>query len=273
MSTLAGLTAVSNAQSLGSALNYDILVLDNGQSLLGPGTLRGEVGYSDATTTDNKASVAFQGNLYVHSNVNGFRRDSGFTASGGTIYTSGYDTQLDGANADIVTFANDVARLGSTVHYGEYQSTSRGAFSYSSTQNQTILDFTKLELRGEDFTLTGRDGFDDKFIIRISSNIVFERSEIVLNNLDHTDVIWYNTGGASFDLHGAVGNFYGTIVSPGSGQVVIGDVDFTGAVIARNMKLGTDFNFTGQTTIPEPSSSVMFLGGFGWLMLGRRRKS
>jgi hypothetical protein len=149
----------------------------------------------------------------------------------------------------------------------------------------TVLDFEELDLDGETFTLNGRSGGMDQFIIRVSDAFEFKASDLKTTNLNVDNVIWYYSGDDKFDLHKSDGGkggkggkggdpadfmkFTGTIIAP-NGEVRLGEVDFTGRVFGTDLKLGSGFKFQGA--VPEPSSSLMLVIGAGSLLLVRRRK-
>ncbi|MGJ8697117.1 MAG: collagen-binding domain-containing protein [Verrucomicrobiaceae bacterium] len=274
MSTLVGLTAVANAQSLGSAANYDLLLLQNGQATLKEGNLGGAVGFGYNSKVGLDKDVYISGDIFVHSRIGEFKADDDYAQVSGNTYFSGYDTQLDKAHEDAVTFANKVSAsdYSVTAAFGNFKSDDKGAFSFSSSMSQTVLDFGGLEMKGSNFTLNGRAGQNDRFIIRISDQLKFENSNVVLNNLNRDNVIWVKSGDKNFDLHkNNYGEFSGTIVAL-DGQVILGEVDFAGSVIGSDLKLGSGFVLSG-TSIPEPSSSLLLLSGLSGLMLVRRRQS
>jgi hypothetical protein len=276
--TITVLTAVTNAQqtTLLTAEVYDILVLEGGElkELKDGNYGSGRIGIGQNASAKIKDTAVFNGELYAHSSAS-YNADAGFGPIA-SINLLGYDSEMAQASNDALGYASYLDTLSSTASYGDYDGSSGndGQFSFSSSQSVTVLDFDKLEMDGTDFLLTGRSGSDDKFIIRMSKDISFDQSDVVLTNLDHRDVVWYNTGSKDFDLHHSASTFSGTILSP-NGRAVIGDVAFTGAVIGTDLKFGTGADFTGQSSlnlVPEPSSSLLLLSGLSGLMLVRRRK-
>lgn len=107
--------------------------------------------------------------------------------------------------------------------------------------------------------------------------------QTILNNLDHTRVIWLMGSGVTdltqpdpglLDLHSVNGgNFAGQIFNTALSRdaTILGDVTFKGSVYASGMKFGTDISFTGSS-VPEPSSVILFSGlMLASLSLHRRR--
>lgn len=270
----ATLTAVANAQTLGTAGAYDILVLNGGEISMKDGGYGGQIGIGQESKGGFEDSAIFSGNLYSHSTVD-YSAKAGFDTPNNNIFLSGFDTELEQAVTDAKKYADDLSALGATASFGAYSGKDSGPFSFSASMNQTVLDFTKLIMEDSNsFTLTGRGGFNDKFIIRVAEDVLFDQSDVILENLDHRDVVWYKMGNKDFDLHKAgFSKFQGTILAL-EGQVILGEVDFTGSVIATELKLGSGAEFTGQSTmVPEPSSSLLLLGSLGGLMFLRRRQS
>jgi len=257
-----GFSASVSAQTLGSALNYDILVLNGGKMELTDGNqLYGNVGYSDGVEAKkNKDVQDFQGTLYVHS---GAKFNPGNISPSGGIFTSGFDAQLNQANVDVLNYASYLSGLTADLSFG---GTYKDAFSFTTTQSLTVIDFNKVDTQNKDFTFTGRAGEMDQVIIRIGEEFKFKGGNVNLFNLDQTDVIWYLDSNKTFDLHKGHSNFAGTIVVP-EGKIILGETFFTGQVYGDEIKMGSGFAFQ----VPEPSSSLMVLLGAGGLLLRRRR--
>lgn len=275
--TLIGTASLCSAQSLESAASYDILILNDGKISIEEGNVWGQAGYSEGVDADkNKDEANYNGTLYVHTKVNKFKSEPGFTSGGGVIFTSGFDSELDQANVDANNYITYLGSLSSTSNFNDYKSKDDGAFSSTSTSSLTVLDFKKLEMEGLNFTLNGRSGFNDTFIIRTRNELLFSKgANVVLNNLDRRNVIWFHDTDKDFDLHkNDSALFEGTIIAP-EGKTVLGEVDFRGSVIGGDeIKIGSGVRFQGTTTfIPEPSSSLLILTSLGGLVFARRKQS
>lgn len=268
---LAVSAASASAQSLGSAAKYDIFSLNGGTlELKDANQLFGQVALSNnSELTGGKETQNFDGTIFAHTGAD-IDDVGGLNPSNGIQSSAMINAAINQANADVAAYVSYLNGLSATQTYGKQES----AFSFNSSMGLTVLDFTEIDLDGENFTLNGRAGGNDQFVIRISDDFEFKEADLVLNNLATDNVIWYFSGDGGFDLHKSDSDnfmkFAGTIVSP-EGQVRLGEVEFTGRVIGSELKLGSGFDFTG-TTVPEPSSSLMVLIGAGSLMLVRRRK-
>ena len=254
-SVLAVSATSANAQSLGAAAKYDIFVQDNGKlELKDANQLFGLVAVSDGAVLDGKNEAnTFTGAIFEHTGGS-IINDSGLDPSGGTHSSAAIDIDIDQANADLTSYIGHLSGLTATASFGNQTS----SFSYTSTMGVTVLDFTKVDLDQESFTLTGRAGGTDQFIIRTSDFLEFKESDLILNNVSVDNVIWYHSGTSNFDLHKSGGKgtdpadymkFAGTIIAPDAKEVRLGEVDFTGSVYGSNLKLGSGFVF-----VPEPSS-------------------
>lgn len=257
-----GITTSASAQTLGSAANFDILVLNGGKIELKDGNqLFGDVGYSNGVDATKNSNVQdFVGGLYVHS---GAKFKPGNINPSDGIFTSGFDSILNQANVDVANYASYLSGLSSDL---SFSGTYKDHLSFFSTGAISVIDFNKVDTTGKDFTFTGRLGETDQIVIRISDEFKFKGGNINLVNLEASDVIWYLSSDKKFDLHKGFSNFQGTIVAP-DGEIVLGETIFTGQAYGQEMKLGSGFAFQ----VPEPSSSLMVLLGAGGLFLRRRR--
>ncbi|QTN32480.1 PEP-CTERM sorting domain-containing protein [Akkermansiaceae bacterium] len=265
----------ANAQSLGAAANYDIFALNGGTiELKDANQLFGQVAISNGAELDaGKESSTFDGTIFRHTGgtISG---GSGLNPSGGIKSSASINSAINQANIDVANYVTYLNGLTATNSYNKQSS----AFSFNSTKSLTVLDFKQIDLDGENFTLNGRVGGMDQFIIRVSEDFEFKEADLILNNLAVDNVIWYYSGDNNFDLHKSDDKnfmkFSGTVIAPNSkSEIRLGEVAFTGRVIGGgNMKLGSGFEFQG-TAIPEPSSSIMLLIGVSSLMLVRRRKA
>ena len=266
------MSMAANAQSLGSAANYDILVTNNGKlELTDSNQLFGQVGVSNNAEFKGKDVQNFDGTVFVHSGAAKFEADN-LNPSGGVQRSSAIDTKLNKANADFNSYASYLSGLSSNVTVGKQETT----YTFNTTMPLTVIDFEEIKLEGDDksvdtFNLIGRAGFNDQVIIR-SKKTSFDGGVVNLVNLDSRDVVWFNNGGNEFDLHKGDSIFSGIIVSPEQ-QVTLGEVNFTGAVYGADLKLGSGFSFNGNTIIPipEPSSGLMVLLGAAGMLAVRRR--
>jgi hypothetical protein len=88
---------------------------------------------------------------------------------------TGFDSEMAQASSDAYGYMAYLDTLSATTDYGSYDGSAGGdgAFSFSSADALTVLDFSDLVMNGQTFSLTGRSGFDDQFIIRMSNNISF----------------------------------------------------------------------------------------------------
>ena len=269
---LAASATSASSQTLGAASNYDIFALNGGKiELKDANQLFGQVAISNGAELDAKnKSTTFTGTIFKHTGGS-IKDGGGLNPSGGIITSPATDSAINQANADIESYVTYLSGLTATQSYGKQND----SFSYSSMMSLSVLDFTELDLDKESFTLNGQAGGTDQIIIRVSKDFEFKESNLVLNNLDVDNVIWYYSGNDKFDLHKSADKpedfmkFAGTIIAL-DGEVRLGEVDFTGRVIGGNLKLGSGFEFTG--TVPEPSSSLMLVIGAGSLLLVRRRK-
>jgi len=266
----------ANAQTLGSAANYDIFAQEGGDlELKDANQLFGKVGLSNGSELDGKGeSNSWNGTIFKHTGAT--ITDGGdLNPSGGIQSSAAINAALNQANVDLTNYIGYLNGLTADESYGDQTS----SFSYTSTMGVTVLDFDKVDLEQENFTLTGRAGGTDQFIIRTSDFLEFKDSDLILNNVSVDNVIWYHSGTSNFDLHQSGGKgtlpadfmkFAGTVIAPDA-EVRLGEIDFTGSVFGTNLKLGSGFKFEGNH-IPEPSSSLMLLIGAGALLLVRRRK-
>ena len=69
--------------------------------------------------------------------------------------------------------------------------------------------------------------------------------------------------------------FRGTILAPSGSVEYHNPATFEGAIIAKNIDLHSAFNVTHTSfdTIPEPSTSLLFLMSLGGFFIIRRRKA
>ncbi|MEP4809544.1 MAG: PEP-CTERM sorting domain-containing protein, partial [Luteolibacter sp.] len=262
------ISSSASAQTLGTAANYDIFVLNGGRiTLKESNQLFGQIGYTNGVNAGTNETIQnFQGAVYVHTGASFSYKPATFNPSEG-IFTSGYNSQLTQANTDALAYGSYLGGLTSDFSYTTKLQT---GYSLTSTKAQTVIDFTEVDVKNFNFNLTGRAGQSDQIIIRISDQLAFEGVHVNLTNLESKDVIWYLGSDRQFSLHSGGGSFQGTIVSP-LGKVIVGATDFKGALYGKELVLGSGFKFQGNT-VPEPSSSVMMIFGAASLLLVRRRK-
>lgn len=272
-SVMAAAAVSANAQTLGSAANYEIFVQTGGVlELKDANQLFGRVGISNSATLDGRGeSTTWDGTIFKH--TGGTIKDGGgLNPSGGIQTSAAIDTALNQANIDLNNYISYINGLTSTG--GGTGLKVNSTSSYSSTGSLNVLDFKEINLDQETFTLNGSAGGTDTFIIRVNDAFEFKESDLVLNNLSVENVIWYYSGSGGFELHKSDSNpdnfmkFAGTVIAPDAGDIRIGEVDFTGKVYGSSLKMGSGFKFEG---VPEPSSSLMLLIGAGGLLLRRRR--
>jgi hypothetical protein len=269
---LAASATSASAQTLGTAANYDIFIQNGGSlKLKDANQLFGDVGISNKATLDGgKTSSTFDGTIFRHTGA-GIVDGGGLNPSGGIQSSAAINAALNQANIDLNNYVTYLNGLSATQSYGNFTS----VFSFSSTMSQTVLDFTTLNLDNDSFTLTGRAGGDDVFIIRVSDQFEFRDTDVTLNNVAVDNVIWYFSSNSGFELHKSdlasnpneFQKFFGTVIAPNSDKARIGEVDFTGKVYATTLEMGSGFIFQ----VPEPASSLMLLVGAGGLLLRRRR--
>ncbi|MFK7850776.1 MAG: collagen-binding domain-containing protein [Akkermansiaceae bacterium] len=276
--------SMGHAQTLGSAANYDILLLGNGSmELKDANQLFGDVGLSSGSELDGKGeSTIFDGTIFKHNGAT-ITNGGGLAPSNGIQSSGAINGALNTANADVTNYINYLEGLTADATYGPQTST----FSFATTKAQTVLDFTEIDLDGESFSLTGRAGGTDQIIIRTSDFLEFKESDLNLTNFDIDNVIWYHSGSDNFDLHKSDSDpanfmkFAGTVIAPNA-ETRIGEVSFNGRLIGGELKLGSGFEFEGPPNppnppnppvIPEPSSSLMLILGAAGFLLRRRRES
>ncbi len=274
VSTVLAAATSANAQSLGSAANYDIFIQNGGVlELKDANQLFGQVGISNNATLDGKKETStFTGTIFKHTGAT-IKDGGGLNPSGGIQSSPSINAALNQANADLQSYITDINGLTATQTYGKVKT----SFSFSSTMSQTVLDFTELDLDEETFTLNGRAGGMDQFIIRVSDAFEFKASDLVTNNLNPDNVIFYYSGDDGFELHKSEKDpadfmkFSATVIAPNAEDIRLGQVDFTGKVFGSSIKMGSGFVFQG--TVPEPSSSLLLLiGGAGGLLIRRRKQ-
>lgn len=271
ITAIAAASPFAGAQSLGSASDFDILLLNDGKIKLVDGNqLFGDVGYSDGSEAkDNKDIQKFDGTVFVHSGATFDSEPATFQPSGGIVTSAATDKALNQANRDVSLYTSYLDGLSFDANItGKYELD----YNFGTSKALTVIDFEEVNMKsGQDFNLSGRAGLNDKIIFRISDKFVFEGGSVNLTNLNPEDIVWYSAGEKEFDLHKGDSVFAGTIIAPNS-QVILGETSFTGSVIGNDLKLGSGFEFTGQT-IPEPSSSLLLiLSSASGLLLYRRRK-
>ncbi|MEP2774865.1 MAG: PEP-CTERM sorting domain-containing protein [Luteolibacter sp.] len=265
----------ATAQTLGSAGNYDIFVTNGGiLELKDANQLFGQVAISNsAQLKAGKDDQTFDGTIFAHTGSS-IDNESKLHPSGGIQRSVAINDALNLANADLNAYRTYLAGLSATGGGSNVSVTSTSSFN--STGSLNVLDFKTIDLDKESFTLTGGAGGMDTFVIRVNTEFEFKESDLVLNNLNIDNVIWYYTGTKNFELHKSDSDpanfmkFAGTVIAPNAGDVRIGEVDFTGRVYGSNLKMGSGFKFQGA--VPEPSSSVMMIFGAASLLLVRRRK-
>jgi|GEM_PF-6880712 len=288
--SLSGMINSANGQTLlaldGVAAQYDIFNISG--TLGGSGSYQfidykegnfdGLFGVAVNSWTYIESNVVFGGEARYHSNA----YDPSFTPHGsstGTASFTGFDDELNAADTAIRNYKTYLEGLSSTASVGNISNN----FSYTATTALTVLDFSSLALNGETFTLNGRAGQNDAFVIRVNGDAVFSGgSPVVLNNLELRNVIWLIDDNASFDLHkNNTANFEGTVFHFGQDNddynTIIGDVDFNGQLYIGQAKLGTGVSFTGASItdpVPEPSVSLLLFGScFGLVFIRRRSKA
>lgn len=263
-------TSLTAQTSLTSTVDYGILVLDNGVSDIKDSAISGDVLYSDNSQNSIENVSPLSGSVFAHSNVNKFDFKPIYAPTGGT-FTSGFDIKIDQANIDAMAMSFLASAQIATASYSK---SDKIDFSYSSSSSLTVLDIEELILEENTFTLNGRAGQDDQFIIRIDKGLNFRKSSVVLNNVNQSDVLWYfGTGGNADIFHAkpdttASYGFQGVVLNP-DGQIRLGgEGSFNGALIGGEIKIGSGGNFE---SVPEPSSSVLVLLGSIALLARRRR--
>ncbi|MBT8044479.1 MAG: PEP-CTERM sorting domain-containing protein, partial [Verrucomicrobiae bacterium] len=263
--------SLSAQTSITSSVDYGVLVLNDGVSDIKDSAISGDILYSDNSQNVIEDISPLTGSVFVHTNVDKFDAKPVYAPTGGT-FTSGFDDKIDQANIDAMAMAMLADTQTATASYGKIDKTD---FSYSSSSSLTVLDIEELIQDENTFSLTGRAGEDDQFIIRIDKKLNFRKSLVELNNLDASDVLWYfGTGGDTDIFHAkpdpdADYGFSGVVLNP-DGQIRLGgEGDFNGTLIGGEIKIGSGANFE---SIPEPSSSALILLG-SMALLARRRRS
>lgn len=270
------------------AAKYDLFLLEGNDNEMKfqERYFDGLLGVGSGASGKVENAVIFNGEARYHSNASGITGvfDPNGASTGSATFT-GFDSDLNSANTAILNYRSYLQGLNPGNTSGATFESIGNQTSFierTATSALTVLDFSTLTMDGssDSFTLNGRPGWDDVFVIRIAGDTLFKSgAPVILSNLNRRNVLWVAGDGSDFDLHKNDGaSFEGVIINltEDKNTTIIGDVDFKGQVYAASMKLGSDLVFAGSSTfgapIPEPSAILLLLGSIGSLILVRRRR-
>lgn len=280
--------------TLGTAANFAILGLYNTTNSFGQMTVNsatvvtGDFGYADkiTSTTNQKIGEGYfgewTGTAYVHSGANFSYDDKNYIPTGGVQIGGASNAKLNQASADAYAAASAIAALSATQTYtGNINDIS---VSFNSTTAVNVIDITGyVNMNSDTFTLNGRAGYTDWFIIRVgdaaSDSFDFSQSTVVLNNTDAAHVLWF----FGYDQHVLINKsasvFKGTILAPyeqNNDVTYHNPASFEGAIISNNIYVHSDFNLTHNGFVPTPLPGAVLLLGAGMARLvayARRRQN
>jgi hypothetical protein len=221
---------------LGSANSFALLALNNGSMIINSATsITGDVGYSAyVTSTTNQKVSGFTGTAYVASTATFIYMPATFQPTGGII--TGADALLSAANASVADAASCYAALGSGTSLGNV-TTSRVLTSGGAVN---VYSMTSLNLNGQTLTLNGTS--TDLFLFVVQGSFDWSQSQIILNGVSPSQVVWYFPNASDVTINKATTVFAGTILGPTASVDYHNPAQFTGAIIAQSIDVHSAFN-------------------------------
>jgi hypothetical protein len=270
--------------TLGSAADYAILALDYngvGQETINSATsISGNVGVASGVTgtTNQKVSSWPTGGAYVSSGATFSYTAATFAPPDGVNIGGASDAKVAQASTDAYAAATTIAGLSATQTIsGNINDVSQ---TVTSNQAVNVIDITGyVNMNSDTFTLNGRAGYTDWFIIRVGGSFDFSQSTVALSNTDAGHVLWFFGDDQHVLVNKSSTVFSGTILAPYESTFDVtyhNPATFTGAIISNNLYVHSDFNITQEGFVPTPIPGAVLLLGAGMVRLvayARRRQS
>lgn len=284
---LFGLGSSAQALTLGTAADFAILALYNVTNGIGNETINsatsisGNFGVADNVTgtTNQKVTTWSSGAAYVHSGATFSYTTATFAPPGGVNIGGASNGIVNQASADAYAAAAAIAGLAATQ---SLPGTDDANKTIVSNQLINVIDIAQvagkdysINMNSDTFTLQGRAGFTDYFIIRLAADFEFSQSTVSLINTDASHVLWFFDNDQDILINKSSTVFKGTILAPyldTNTLIYHNPASFEGAIISNNLDLHSDFNLTHAGFAPIPGSVLLLGSGLGLLALGYWRK-
>ena len=247
------------------ANSYALLGLNGGNVSVNSATaVTGDFGYSrnSTSTTNQKIGEDFfgqwKGTAYVHSAVGTFQyTDKNYIPNGGIVTSPAQDARLDTANAEALAASAQLAALTTTINAGAINDTSATWGVVNGVANLNVVQVNSLNMNSDVLELRGDE--QDYFVINVLGNFDFSQSEVRLTGgltANHVIFNFPTAGTQTRDvlLNKASTIFNGTILAPDLDGFAVeyhNPASFTGAIIAKNITVHSDFNLNHAPFYPQ----------------------
>lgn len=267
--------SASAAVVLGEAEDFVLLALEDGSMIINSATsITGNVGYSDGVTSGTNQKVdLFTGAVYIHSGASVTTTPATFMPSLGTTIGGAADTKLDQANVDALLAAASIGGMSADITLGAVGDGDNPVINR--TGSMTVVDITSLTNKDDMFTFVGDASGTDSFIVRVSGDLDWDGGIVTLTNVLPGNVFWYFANASMIRIGKASTVFAGTILAPTGDVEYHNPATFNGRIIALDINVHSDFNFTQPPTnillVPAPAALPAGLALLAMGTLRRRR--
>jgi hypothetical protein len=264
---LAGSVTATTVPSLGAAGGYAVFALNSFTLSGGGGAITGNVAVGQSASTSSPGTIT--GTVFLNS-AEGAKYNGNIVPSGGT-------KNVD-LSAAITAAQNAPAQYNALTATQTFSGGLSNNSSITGNGGVNVIDVNGIDLTNGTLTLNG--GANDIFIINDTGDFKFSNSDMVLNGVSASHILFNVSGNTAIAITGGGPvNFYGTILDP-FGDVQVHDKNLTGEIIGKTVEDTSGFDvtntpFTPPSNVPEPATystavgALVIIGALGW----RRRRS